>query len=146
LSKYVADAEPAGYLSGTVSRAQYLTRRLPEYAAFEYINRETPATAKIYLLFVGRRAYYCERDYYHDGGELPGVLLAAIRAAKNAEQIAQSLKQKRITHLMAREELLAAFLTHNLTADQARMWNEFATSGLQLGFRAHGYAVYQLHG
>lgn len=146
LSKYVADADPAGYLAGTVSRAQYLTRRLPEYPAFEYINRETPATAKIYLLFVGRRAYYCERDYYHDGGELPGVLLAAIRTAKNAEQIAQSLTQKRITHLMAREELLAAFLTHNLTADQARMWNEFAAHGLQLGFRAHGYAVYQLHG
>jgi hypothetical protein len=47
---------------------------------------------------------------------------------------------------MAREDLLAAFLANNLTADQARLWNEFAAGGLQLGFRARGYAVYQLHG
>ena len=47
---------------------------------------------------------------------------------------------------MAREDLLAGFLTNNLTPDQARLWNEFATRGLKLSFRARGYAVYQLHG
>ena len=121
LWKYAADAEPAAYLLGDVSRAQYLTRRLPEYLAFDYINRETPARAKIYLLFIGRRGYYCERDYFHDGGDLPGFLLGAIRAAKNAEQIEQSFRQKQITHLMAREDLLAGFLTNNLTPDQTRL-------------------------
>jgi hypothetical protein len=146
LWKYVADAEPSGFFSGKVSRAQYLTRRLPEYAAFDYINRETAATAKIYLLFVGRRAYYCERNYFHDAGDLPGFLLGAIRAARNAEQIGQSLQENQITHLMAREELLARFLSNNLTPDQGRLWNEFAGRALTLGFRARGYAVYQLHG
>ena len=146
LWKYVADAQPTGFLSGTVSRAEYLTRMLPEYSAFDYINRETPAAAKIYLLFTGRRAYYCERNYFHDGGDLPGFLLGAIRAAKNAEQIEQSLRQNQITHLMAREELLARFLSNNLTPDQGRLWNEFAGRALTLGFRARGYAVYHLHG
>jgi hypothetical protein len=73
-------------------------------------------------------------------------LLGAIRAANNAEQIEQSLRQNQITHLMAREDLLAGFLSNNLTPDQARHWNEFASRGLTLGFRARGYAVYQLHG
>jgi hypothetical protein len=146
LWKYVAAAHPFGYLSGEVSRTEYLTRALPDYAAFDYINRETPAAAKIYLLFVGRRAYYCEREYFHDGGDLPGFLTGAIRAAKNAEQIEQSLRQNQITHLMAREDLLARFLSNNLTPDQARLWNEFAGRALKLGFRERGYAVYQLHG
>ena len=144
--KYFRDAEPLAYLTGTVSRNEYLTRALPEYSAFEYINRRTSDGAKIYLLFVGRRAYYCERNYFHDAGDLPGFLLGAIRAAKNAAQIEQSLRQNQITHLMAREDLLARFLSNNLTPEQVRLWNEFTGRALTLGFRQRGYAVYQLHG
>ena len=142
--KYFRDAEPLAYLGGAVSRAEHLTRAMPEYSAFDYINRQTATDAKIYLLFAGRRAYYCERNYFHDGGDLPGFLLGAIRAANDAEQIEQSLQQNQITHLMAREDLLAGFLSNNLTPDQARRWNEFAGHRLRLGFRAHGYAVYQV--
>jgi hypothetical protein len=146
LAKYFRNAEPLGYLTGAVSRAEYLTRALPEYPAFDYINRQTSDDAKIYLLFVGRRAYYCQRYYFHDAGDLPGFLLGAIRAAKNAAQIEQSLRQNQITHLMAREELLARFLSNNLTPEQGRLWNEFAGRALTLSFRQRGYAVYQLHG
>jgi hypothetical protein len=146
LWRYFQAAEPLGYLAGRESREAYLTRMLPEYAAFRYINRETPPSAKIYLLFIGRRAYYCERDYFHDSGDLPGVLLDAVRNAKTADQIARSLKQMGITHLMMREDLLAAFLNNNLTPDHARVWNEFAMTRLQPVFHERGYSVYQLNG
>ncbi|MGZ8495973.1 MAG: hypothetical protein ACXWWP_08760, partial [Candidatus Binatia bacterium] len=134
------------YLIGAESRDGYLSRTLPEYPTFRYINRETPASAKIYLLFIGRRAYYCQRNYFHDGGELPGFLLAAIRNAKDIAQLEQSLRGNQITHLMLREDLLTGFLGNNLTTDQARRWNEFATNRLQLNFRERGYALYQLNG
>ncbi len=146
LWKYVAAAAPWPYLVGAESRDGYLTRTLPEYPAFRYINRETPTNAKIYLLFVGRRAYYCQRNYFHDGGELPGFLLGAIRNAKGIEQLAQSLRQKQITHLLIREDLLTGFLSNNLTAEQAHLWNEFVASRLRLNFRDQGHAVYQLNG
>jgi hypothetical protein len=143
---YVRATEPFGYLSGSESRDTYLERMLPEYAAFRFINQTTAPAAKIYLLFVGRRGYYCERDYFHDGGELPGYLLGVIRAAKSSDQIDQALKRKQITHLMVREELLVDFLTHNLTPAQAATWSQFAQSRLTLNFRDRGHAVYQLHG
>ncbi len=146
LWKYVAAAAPWPYLIGAESRDGYLSRTLPEYPTFRYINRETPANAKIYLLFIGRRAYYCQRNYFHDGGELPGFLLAAIRNAKDIAQLEQSLRGNQITHLMLREDLLSGFLGNNLTTDQARRWNEFATNRLQLNFRERGYALYQLNG
>ena len=85
LWKYVAAAAPWPYLVGEESRDDYLSRTLPEYPTFRYINRETPANAKIYLLFIGRRAYYCQRNYFHDGGELPGFLLGAIRNANGTD-------------------------------------------------------------
>ena len=73
-------------------------------------------------------------------------LLGAIRSAKNAEQIENALQQKQITYLMAREDLLASFLSNNLTSDQARIWNDFAANKIKVSFRDRGYAVYQLHG
>jgi hypothetical protein len=145
LWNYVQVAAPLNYLLGSESRQAYLARMLPEYAALRYINRETPAAAKIYLLFVGRRAYYCERDYFHDYGDLPGFLLGAVRGANSPDQIGRSLRQKNITHLLARDDLLARFLSNNLTDNEVLLWNEFATNGLKLAFREHGYSVYQFN-
>ena len=146
LWRYAYQATPLGYLSGVESHAAYLTRKLPEYTSFQYINRDTGESAKIYLLFIGRRAYYCEREYFHDGGELPRYLLAAIRTGKGPDDIARTLKQKQITHLMVREDLLAKFLTHNLTAEQAAVWNRFVQSRIELKFRDRGHSVYHIHG
>lgn len=144
--RYIQAAEPLDYLMGRESKDTYLTRILPEYAALRYINGETPTSARIYLLFVGRRAYYCEREYFHDSGDLAGVLLEAVRKAQSADQVAQSLKQMKVTHLMMREDLLAAFLNNNLNSDQAKVWNEFALTLLKPVFRERGYSVYQLNG
>jgi hypothetical protein len=146
LWRYFEEVAPLRYLTGQESRAAYLTRVLSDYPVFAYINRELPQTAKIYLLFVGRRGYYCERDYFHDGGELPGLLLSAIQSAKDPAQIERILKAKSITHLMIREDLLAQFLQNNLSASQRTLWESFAVQELQLRFKNGGYALYQLHG
>ena len=143
--RYWQEEMPLGYLSGSVSRDAYLARRLPEYTAFQYIAKATAADAKIYLLFIGRRAYYCERNYFHDGGELPGFLLAAIRDSASPDQIEQKLKKQGITHLMVRENLLTTYLANNLNPAQAALWNQFAETRLRLGFRDGGHAVYQIH-
>ncbi len=143
---YFREAAPIAYLSGGESRDAYLSQRLPEYAALQYINHNTAPTAKIYLLFIGRRAYYCERKYFHDSGDLPGYLLGAVRAAKKPEEIEQALKRQGITHLIVREDLLTKFLMQNLSVNQAALWNSFAQKQLALMFRDRGHAVYQLDG
>ncbi len=146
LWRYFEAVRPMGYLTGRESRETYLTRVVPEYPVFAYINRELPATAKIYLLFIGRRAYYCERDYVHDGGELPGLLVSAIQSAKDSSQIAKTLKKQGITHLMVREDLLVQFLNNNLNRSQRIVWNGFVAKQLRPRFRDRGYALYQLDG
>jgi hypothetical protein len=47
---------------------------------------------------------------------------------------------------MLREDILTEFLTHNLTARQTALWNQFAQNRLDLKFRDRGHSVYQLHG
>ena len=143
---YLREAAPAGYLSGQESREEYLTRTLADYPAYRFINRELPQGARIYLLFMGRRAYYCERDYYHDGGDLPGLLLAALRSAKEPADIGRQLNAKQLTHLLVRDELLVRFLRDNLDPAQQRMWDRFVSSHLEALFHDRGYSVLQLHG
>ena len=101
---------------------------------------------KIYLLFIGRRVYYCEREYFHDGGELPGFLLWAIRSAKEPADVGSQLKKKNLTHLLVRDELLIRFLRDNLDPAQQRLWDAFTTNHLKSLFRDQGYSVLQLHG
>jgi hypothetical protein len=143
---YFQAVAPVRYLLGNENRSAYLSRALPEYATFEYINRNLSEDAKIYLLFVGRRGYYCERDYFHDGGELPGFLQGAITSAQEPAQIGESLKRLGITHLMVRTDLLVRYLGENLPPAKLALWNEFAARQLSLNFHERGYALYQLHG
>ena len=107
---YFREAAPLGYLFGSESRDAYLSRVLPEYSAFHYINQQTAAERRkfIFSLLAGERIIATE-NYFHDGGDLPGFLLAAIRDAK-PEQIEQSLKKKTLPTCMVREDLLADFL------------------------------------
>jgi 4-amino-4-deoxy-L-arabinose transferase-like glycosyltransferase len=144
LWRYVQDSRPSKYLSGSESRESFLDRALPEYPAMRYVNDKVTSTAKIYLLFLGRRAYYCERDYFHDAGELPAFLIGAIQKAKDPEDIGRVLRSRNLTHLMLREDLLIRFLTDNLTPAQGHLWNDFATTRLRLAFRERGYAVYEI--
>jgi hypothetical protein len=146
LWRYFQAVQPLGYLTGRESRQDYLTRLVPEYPVFNTINHELPLTAKIYLLFIGRRGYYCERNYLHDGGELPGLLVSAIQSAQDSSAIAEMLKAQGITHLMVREELLVRFLNNNLDVRQRLLWNRFVAEHLHVRFRDRGYALYQLDG
>ena len=145
LWRYVQREGASSYLRGSETREAFLVRTLPEYPAMQYVNHAVAPSAKIYLLFLGRRAYYCERDYFHDAGELPAFLLGAIQKAKDPQDIGRILNSKNITHLMIREDLLTRFLSENLTPAQGRLWSDFATTRLTLAFRERGYAVYEIH-
>jgi hypothetical protein len=146
LWRYAQEVSPLGYIAGQETRAAYLTRLLPEYPAFQFVNRELSPTAKIYLLFAGRRAYHCEREYFHDGGELPGFLLEAIRSATEPEDIVRRLRTRQLTHLLVRDDLLIRFLRDNLDLGKQRLWDVFARRHTHSLFRQQGYSVLQLHG
>jgi len=146
LWNYFQALSPLGYFTGKESREAYLSRMLPEYPAVQYINHSTPSTVRIYFLFVGRRVYYCERDYFHDDGDNPWVLLRIIQSAREGSDIRAKLGEKGLTHLLVREELLGRFLANNLTSEQSKVWGSFAGGHLRRLFHSKGYSVYQIYG
>lgn len=145
LWRYFQEVSPLAYALGRESRDAYLTRKLAEYPAIQYVNQELPADAKIYFLFIGRRAYYCERSYFHDGGELPWRLVGLIRSARNGGHVRRELKKMGLTHMLIREDLFSRFLRDNLASTDLETWDRFATRHLRGLYRSRGYAVYQIH-
>jgi hypothetical protein len=54
------------YLRRSESGNAYLTR----FVALQYITRDLSTAAKIYLLFIGWRAYYYEWGWFHNSSDL----------------------------------------------------------------------------
>ena len=145
LGSYFSRVSPLAYVIGRESRDAYLARSLEEYPVFQYINHNLDSGSRIYLIGIGRRAYYCRRAYFHDAGEFPWFLVQTVKGAKDQKAIGAHLKQKGLTHLMVREDLLRRFLQDNLTAEQQELWRLFAQSALREVFHARRYALYEIH-
>lgn len=144
LWNYYHAVSPMDYLKGKESQEAYLRRMLPEYPAIQYVNQSLPSTSRIYFLFIGRRVYYCERDYFHDNGDYPSVFLQMIQDARNEEEIKVNLQQRGITHLLARLDLFLRFLNDNLTQPQKEMLIRFQARYLTLLYDQGGYGVYEV--
>ncbi|MFQ5541289.1 MAG: phospholipid carrier-dependent glycosyltransferase [Candidatus Binatia bacterium] len=137
---------PVNFLTGKESRESFLTRMLPDYPSIQYINQNLPPTARVYFILMGRRGYYSQRDYYHDSGDNPWHLLGMIMNSQSEEGIKEKLREKGLTHLLVREDLLEFFLASKLTPDKQRVWNSFVVNHLKGLFRDRRYSVYQIHG
>jgi len=143
---YFHSVSPVRFLRGKESRESYLTRMLPDYPAIQYINQNLPSTARVYFILMGRRAYYSQRDYYHDSGDNPWHLMRMIENSQSEEGIVKKLREKGLTHLLVREDLLKGFLRGNLVAEKQRVWDSFVFNHLKGLFRDRRYSVYQING
>lgn len=146
LRSYAQRVSPWAYLFGREGRVAYLNRMLPEYPVFEHLNANLPDQARIYLLFVGRRAYYCRRECFYDHGDTPALLLQWLRQARDEKSLKQELDARKLTHLMAREDLVIRYLENNLTLEQQRLWQAFTRRHLTAVFSSRGFSLYRVHG
>ena len=95
-----AYVDPFRYLSGKLSRDEYIAKFRPEYDAMKFLNESLPKDAKVLFAFVGDRGYYCEKDYFF------------------GESVLGSVFQKRLCHLKKyllnfrkREPLISSSIT-----------------------------------
>jgi 4-amino-4-deoxy-L-arabinose transferase-like glycosyltransferase len=108
--------DPLNYISGRLSREEYLTRQLPEYRILQYANENLPESAKILCLFMGWRGYYLERPHRFDEQGNPNLLYAWLHTpGMGVEGIGELLHEQGFTHLLVRRDLLY-FLLHQTQA------------------------------
>ena len=137
--------EPLSYLSGRLSRDEYLANHLPEYKVIQYINTHLPDSAKILCIFMGWRGYYLDRKHVFDYQTNRQWLLAWLKEdAITIEEIVVRLKNKKISHLLIRRDLLANWLQHGTNSQQS-LWKLFEKNHLMQLTSHQNYSLYKLN-
>ena len=132
--------EPLRYLSGDISRDDYIQKFRPEYAAMRYINRHLPPDARVLGVFLGNRRYYCDRDLIFDG-----TLEVGIRSAASAEVLATMLREKGFTHVIIRYDLFDQFILSQLSADRLNLFQVFINNHTKSLFSEDGHLLFELN-
>jgi 4-amino-4-deoxy-L-arabinose transferase-like glycosyltransferase len=131
---------PLDYLSGKLSRDEYIQAFRPEYATFQYANAHLPEGAKIFGLFMGGRGYYSDRFIAFNDSLL-------YRAAKNAASgadVAATLTGKGFTHILMSYSGFNLWLKEAATDHDRQVLRQFFESHTEVLFSREGYGLLEI--
>ncbi|MFZ2632136.1 MAG: glycosyltransferase family 39 protein [Desulfosalsimonadaceae bacterium] len=93
--------QPMKYLSGEVSRNEYIQKFRPEYASMQYANQNLSKNDRILGIYIGNRGYYSDIDIVFS----IDLLQKLAAKAEIPEQISTDLSKRGITHLLVNFEM-----------------------------------------
>lgn len=115
---WFAVPNPVRVVLGGETRAQYLARRLDYYPYYEFVNRELPTTARVWLIHVRRDTYHLERPYFSDFIFEDWTLREYVRAAQDVDALEARVRAAGITHLLIRHDLLLDYARSPIVDDR----------------------------
>ena len=138
------EVDPFSYITGRLSRDEYLSRQLPEYPIMQYANKNLPESAKILCIFMGRRGYYLDRPHFFDTyGKKNGLLALLNKPESNLTTVLNNFQEQKIDYLLVRTDLMAQWL-HNAGHQQQKLWNQLNRNHL-IAVNTHlNYILYQV--
>ncbi len=139
-----ASVAPFDYLSGRISRDEYIAKYRHEYPAMQYINRHLPSDALILLIFLGNRGYYCERRYLFDMYKTRSKLQQIVEGADEARDIFLGLRDLGITHLLMNSEIFNRWAKESFDQRRDMLLRGFFGTYTQLRYSQRGYDLYAL--
>jgi 4-amino-4-deoxy-L-arabinose transferase-like glycosyltransferase len=92
------------FISGQLTRDEFLAREIPGYETYAYANEHLPEDARVLLALWESRGYYLERDYMWANP----ISQRFIRFERfsSAEQLADELRARGFTHIIFRSTRL----------------------------------------
>jgi hypothetical protein len=132
--------KPMSFLTGELSRDQYIERYRGEYPAYRFVNRNLPMNAKIARFFLGNRIYYCDRETVTG----TGIFYRGIMRYTSPAPVSNHIKEKGITHLLIRTDLFRKWITDNLDEKKRKIVADFFRRHVDLLFDKNGYSLFRL--
>ncbi len=112
---------PLPYITDKITRDEYISKYIPEYPAMKYINDNLPNDSKILFVYLGRRGYYCDRDYVTDEGLLPAIIIES----GDSHEILSDLIKRGFTHLLVSLPVFDKWVKDNCPLDKQEMVKTF---------------------
>ena len=92
--------KPLAIVFGLEDRDAYLTRSLPPYPMYHYLNTNLPPNSKIYLIYMNNLTFLCERECYADSMFEYYTLKKILASSSSPDDVYQKLKGMGFTHLV----------------------------------------------
>ncbi len=132
--------DPIRYISGEVSRDEYIEKFRPEYPAIQYANRNLPRNAKILCIYLGNRLYYSDRemifgtDWFRD----------MVKMHHSSEKVLIALSKNGITHILVSYYGFNGWFKDSFNDREKETIREFFEKHVNLLFSEKGHGLFQL--
>jgi hypothetical protein len=92
--------KPLGVIAGSEDRDAFLSRMIPSYAMFRYVNKELPEGSKIFFIYMKNLGYLCDHPYYSDSMFESYTIQKILDQSATPSDVYASLKQGGFTHIL----------------------------------------------
>jgi hypothetical protein len=131
---------PLEYLTGNMTRDEYIQAFRPEYATFQYANAHLALDAKIFGLFMGGRGYYSDRYIAFPDS----LLYKAAKEAASGQDVAKTLTGKGFTHILMSYAGLNLWLKEAASDHDRQVLRQFFESYVDVLFSREGYGLLRI--
>ena len=120
---------PLPVVVGSESREAFLTRMIPSYPMYRFVNHELPRDSRVFLIYMKNFTFLCERSCYADAMFEAHTLQKILRKAASPDDVRERLKKAGFTHLLYDETYLLGEPSP-LSPEEKRLFRAFQNTGL----------------
>jgi len=130
------------FLSGQMTREQFLERVVPGYEVFAYANNELPDDVYMWMALYESRGYYLDHEYMWANP----ISQRDIQLEKfnNASELAEELNQRGFTHIIFRTDQLEPFSYIKYGPEITELTRNLLSNHAQLIFHSEPLELYEL--
>lgn len=132
--------EPIPYLTGQITRSEYIEKFRPEYGVIDFANKNLSGEVKIFAFFLGNRRYYSNHEISFNYSQLKHL----VQNSKTAAEIFQGLKKLQYSNLIINDRQFYAWLNIEFNKEEKRRVNEFLYQYTKLLFSKNEHGLYEL--
>lgn len=137
--------KPLSYLSGQISREDYIAKYLPEYSVIKYANEQLKEGDKILAIHLGGRGYYFDFPVEFDKVVTKSRIVRIIVESESSGQIAKKLFDEGYTHIFIRLKLFNDTIGKILTTEEIDRLNGFLLKHTKQLATNGKYGLFELH-
>lgn len=143
-NEWLSKSDTLKYFLSQQSKEAYLSSHLAEYPIIRYINSNTAADSRIYLLFTGNRFYYFNRPLITAGYMSGNAIISWTKACADATCLAEKFHQSGANYLLAHANRTASTFGAALSDKEKAIWNSFQSGQGEIVYSANGYVLWKL--
>jgi hypothetical protein len=134
---------PLRVAGGIESRDDFLTRTLPPYRMYRFVNLNLQPDARVFLLYMKNFTFLCDRNCYSDSMFEAHTLQTILQQESSADGVRNRLKAMGFTHLLY-DGIFLLGEPSPLSAEQKRLFFDFQSRHLRAVRLEGPYHLYHL--